>query len=248
MAPAAGQDEGVPQLPGTVLTARWAVLFDMDGTLVDTEPLLHEALSVVLGAAGVPAEAIRPEELRGRDVAENLARLSSLARTPMTTRELYERVSARMLDRLRRGVAPLPGAVGLLRALRGAHVPCALVSSSYRAMVDAVLPSLGADAFAVTLAGDEVRRPKPDPEAYRTAAARLGVAPGNCVIVEDSATGLRSGRAAGCVTVSVVRTGEPVDLAVRDLSELTVRRLAHLVQAGTKQAPGTRRATGTSAP
>ncbi len=217
----------------------------MDGTLVDTEPLLHEALSAVLGAVGVPAAAIRQEELRGRDVAENLARLSSLARTPMTTRELYERVSGRMLDRLRRGVAPLPGAVGLLRALRGAHVPCAMVSSSYRVMLDAVLPSLGADEFAVTLAGDEVRCPKPDPEPYRTAAARLGVAPGNCVVVEDSAAGLRSGRAAGCVTVSVVRTGEPVDLAVRGLSALTVQRLAHLVEAGTAQASEARRATGT---
>ncbi|MGW4551238.1 HAD family hydrolase [Streptomyces violaceorubidus] len=243
MAPAARHDEGVLRLAGAVLTPRWAVLFDMDGTLVDTEPLLLDALSAVLGAAGVPTEEIRPQDLRGRSVAENLARLSVLAPAPMTTRELYERVSARLLDRLRSGTRPLPGALRLLRALRAARVPCALVSSSYRETVDAVLPSLGAAEFAVTLAGDEVTRPKPDPEAYRTAAARLGVTPGHCVVVEDSAAGLRSGRAAGCATVSVARTGEPVTLAVRGLTELTVQRLARLVEPGGRANPGARSAT-----
>ncbi|GGN27833.1 hypothetical protein GCM10011578_063440 [Streptomyces fuscichromogenes] len=177
----------------------------------------------------MPAAAIRPEELRGRSVAENLTRLGGLTRSPMSAQELYARVSGRLLDRLRLGVAPLPGAAGLLGALRRAGVPCALVSSSYRAMVDAVLPSLGRAEFAVTLAGDEVRRPKPDPEPYRTAADRLGVAPGRCVVVEDSSAGLRAGRAAGCVTVSVAPTREPVAVRVRSLSELTVARLAHLV-------------------
>lgn len=206
------------------------MLFDLDGTLVDTEPLLHQSLSAVLGAAGVPASAIRPEELRGRDVAGNLTRLCGLARSPLTPEELYARVSGRMLDRLRLGIAPLPGAVGLLRSLRRARVPCALVSSSYRAMVDAVLPSLGAAEFAVTLAGDEVAHPKPDPEPYRTAAARLGIAPGNCAVVEDSPAGLRSGRAAGCVTVSVTPTAEPVALAVPGLSALSVERLREITE------------------
>lgn len=209
----------------------------MDGTLVDTEALLLDALSEVLAASGVPETALRPEELRGRDVAANLARLTGLMRTPMPERDLYARVSARMLDRLRPGITPLPGAVALLGELRRARVPCALVSSSYRAMVDAVLPSLGPAGFAVTVAGDEVRHPKPHPEAYLTAAARLGLAPGRCAVVEDSSTGLRSGRAAGCVTVAVAPTAEPVALAVPGLTGLTVARLARLV--GSETAPRT---------
>ncbi|WP_329347325.1 HAD family phosphatase [Streptomyces sp. NBC_01261] len=213
------------------------MLFDMDGTLVDTEALLLDALSEVLAASGVPETALRPEELRGRDVAANLARLTGLMRTPMPERDLYARVSARMLDRLRPGITPLPGAVALLGELRRARVPCALVSSSYRAMVDAVLPSLGPAGFAVTVAGDEVRHPKPHPEAYLTAAARLGLAPGRCAVVEDSSTGLRSGRAAGCVTVAVAPTAEPVALAVPGLTGLTVARLARLV--GSETAPRT---------
>ncbi|MET7683031.1 HAD family phosphatase [Streptomyces sp. NPDC005423] len=213
------------------------MLFDLDGTLVDTEPLLHEALLTVLGASGVPAAAIQPEALRGRGVAENLTRLCGLSPSPMSPAQLYGRVSERVLDRLRLGIAPLPGAEGLLRALGRARVPCALVSSSYRAMVDAVLPSLGGAEFAVTVAGDEVRRPKPDPESYRTAAARLGIAPERCVVVEDSSAGLRSGRAAGCVTVSVAPTREPVALGVRGLSELTVERLTRLVDGFSTSVP-----------
>ncbi|MEU4657389.1 HAD family phosphatase [Streptomyces sp. NPDC023723] len=206
------------------------MLFDLDGTLVDTEPLLHQCLSEVLGTAGVPPGAVRPEELRGRDVAGNLARLCGLARPPLDPGELYARVSRRLLDRLRPGIAPLPGAVGLLRSLRRAGVPCALVSSSYRALVDAALPSLGDAAFAVTVAGDEVTHPKPHPEPYLVAAARLGVAPDACVAVEDSAAGLRSGRAAGCATVAVAATAEPVTLAVPDLTALTVARLRETTQ------------------
>ncbi|WTK76339.1 HAD family phosphatase [Streptomyces sp. NBC_01515] len=216
-------------------------MFDMDGTLVDTEVLLLEALAEELAASGVRA-VIRPEELRGRDVAGNLARLTTLMPAPVPAPELYARVEGRVLDRLRLGVVPLPGAVGLLGALRRARVPCALVSSSYRAMVDAVLPSLGGAGFAVTVAGDEVRRPKPDPEAYLTAAARLGIAPGRCVVVEDSPAGLRSGRAAGCVTVAVAPTAEPVALGVPGLTGLTVERLARLVD--TEAAPAGPRGAG----
>jgi len=214
------------------LTAPWAVLFDMDGTLVETEPILGGALLTVFGALGVPASAVASNVVQGCGVAENLARLSALTRPSIRAEELYARVEDRALDRLRTGITPLPGAVDLLRALRLARVACALVSSSYRAMVDAVLPSLGGAEFTVTLAGDEVRCPKPDPECYRTAEARLGVGPERCVVIEDSCAGIRSGLAAGCVLVSVAPTREPVALAVDGLSELTVGRLARLADEG----------------
>ena len=203
----------------------------MDGTLVDTEPILGGALLAVLGELGVPAELVGRTAVQGASVAENLARLSGLTGPALAAQELYERVNGRVLDRLRAGIAPLPGAVELLRTLRRAHVPCALVSSSYRVMVEAVLPSLGPEEFSVTIAGDEVGRPKPDPECYRAAAAELGVEPERCVVVEDSPAGISSGLAAGCVLVAVAPTREPVALAVDGLTGLTVRRLARLVDA-----------------
>jgi HAD superfamily hydrolase (TIGR01509 family) len=204
----------------------------MDGTLVDTEPILGGALLAVFGELGVPAQAVRRNVVPGSSVAENLARLSGLTGSAMRAEDLYARVNSRVLDRLRTGITPLPGAVGLLRALRLERIACGLVSSSYRAMLDAVLPSLGQTEFAVTIAGDEVRRPKPDPEPYRTAAARLGVEPGRCVVIEDSPAGIRSGLAAGCLVISVAPTMEPVALTVDGLCELTVGRLAHLVKGG----------------
>jgi beta-phosphoglucomutase-like phosphatase (HAD superfamily) len=82
-------------------------------------------------------------------------------------------------------------------------VPMALVSSSYRVLVDAALETIGRHWFATTVAGDEVRHGKPHPEPYLTAARRLGVEPATCVVFEDSPTGLAAGEAAGCYCVAM---------------------------------------------
>ncbi|MFD2415053.1 HAD family hydrolase [Amycolatopsis pigmentata] len=213
------------------MTLEWAVLFDLDGTLVDTEGLLREAQLSVLGELGVPASAVPFDELRGQGVAENLARLCALTSSPIEPHELYARVQRRLLTRLRAGVDPLPGADDLLSALRRERVPCALVSSSYRAVIDVVVPSLARAMFTVTIAGDEVEHPKPHSEPYRVAAARLGVPPGRCVVIEDSSAGIRSGLSAGCVVVAVAPARESVALTVDGLSELTVERLRRLAGA-----------------
>jgi HAD superfamily hydrolase (TIGR01509 family) len=96
-----------------------------------------------------------------------------------------------------------PGALELVDALREAGVPTALVSSSYRVLVDAVLVGLGPDRFDFTLAGDEVSRTKPDPEPYLTAAAALGVPPEHCVVFEDAPSGIAAAEAAGCLAIGI---------------------------------------------
>jgi HAD superfamily hydrolase (TIGR01509 family) len=95
------------------------------------------------------------------------------------------------------------GALELLTALHERGVPQALVSASYRALVDAALDTVGRDVFAFTLGGDEVTHAKPHPEAYLTAAAALGADPRQCVVIEDSLTGVESAEAAGCVCVAL---------------------------------------------
>ena len=96
-----------------------------------------------------------------------------------------------------------PGALELLDSFGEAGMPCALVSASYRVLLDAVLARLPADTFQVSVAGDEVDRGKPHPEPYERACQLLGVDARHCVVFEDSATGARSGNAAGALVVAV---------------------------------------------
>ena len=189
-----------------------AVLFDMDGLLVDTEPLWTTAeveLAERLGATWSDDVKARVMGLRLDSAVPVM--LVGLAQVP--TPLLVARTRSALLDRmveLFRGDLPArPGALDLLADLRAAGVPVALVSSSYRVLVDAVLGRLGLSsssgpcAFDVTLAGDEVRQAKPHPEPYLLACARLGVDPTRAVVLEDSPAGLASGTAAGCAVVAV---------------------------------------------
>src|SRR4051794_34227811 len=155
----------------------------MDGLLVDSEPvwtIAEDELAARLGGVFTPA--IKAAMIGTRlDVAvpTMLAHLGSDADPAEGAGWLVARVGA-----LFRAELPLhAGAIELLDSLAAAGVPVALVSSSYRALVDAALETLGADRFAVTVAGDEVRHGKPHPDPYLTAANLLGVDPACCVVV-----------------------------------------------------------------
>ena len=97
----------------------------------------------------------------------------------------------------------MPGAARLLAELAAHEVPTALVSASHRRIIDRVLPSLGPEHFALSVAGDEVARTKPHPDPYLLAAAGLGADPARCAVIEDTATGVAAAEAAGCRVVAV---------------------------------------------
>ena len=131
------------------------------------------------------------------------------------------------------GLSVMPGAQNLLADLAAAGVPQALVSSSYRVLVDAALAT-GLGPFSLTIAGDEVGHGKPHPEPYLTAATRLGVEPVRCVVLEDSPSGVASGEAAGCAVVAVpsvvgvlLQPG-PRRLVARSLADVTTADLRML--------------------
>jgi HAD superfamily hydrolase (TIGR01509 family) len=139
-----------------------------------------------------------------------------------------------MADLLEAGADHRPGADDLLEDLVAAGVPCALVSSSPRVLVDAVLDSVGGDHFVFTIAGDEVARTKPFPDPYLAAVTRFGAAPARCIVLEDSPTGVAAGEAAGCVVVAVP-FAVPIDPApgriiVGSLSELSADGLRSIVE------------------
>lgn len=176
-----------------------AVLFDMDGTLVDTERLWWEAVEEV---AGRPlTEADRPDVL-GRPVEHTAAWLAAATGTPAAA--LADTLHREFADRVRTGVVPRPGALDLLDALAREGVPTALVTASPRAVADTVLEALGgASRFAVSVTADDTEHTKPAPDPYLAACRALGVDPSGCVAVEDTETGVRSAEAAGCAVLAV---------------------------------------------
>ena len=180
-----------------------AVLFDMDGRLVDSEPLWFEverAGMVRLG--GQWGEADQRALIGGsldRTVSWLLAKAAAPASREDVARWLVDEMAALILAR---GLPLQPGAGPLLAALDAVGVPCALVTASSRAIMDAVLTVTGL-SFDVTVCGEDVRRGKPDPEPYLLAAARLGVPAAGCVVLEDSPTGIAAARAAGCPVIAV---------------------------------------------
>ncbi|WP_276209176.1 HAD family phosphatase [Streptomyces sp. S1] len=180
-----------------------AVLFDMDGTLVDTETLWWDATEEVAARLGHRLTAADAPEVVGRaveDTAAHLVRTTGMSGTAG--------VASALTTAFRRRVdagAPLrPGAGRLLAELERAAVPFALVSASPRSVVDAVTGgALARVPFAFTLSADDTARTKPHPDPYRTAARCLGVPVEACVAVEDSPDGTASADAAGCVVLVV---------------------------------------------
>ncbi|GGO16568.1 HAD family hydrolase [Microbispora bryophytorum] len=180
-----------------------AVLFDMDGTLVDTEDLWWDACVEVAGGLGSPLGEADREALFGLSVEDAALHISGGPGAGAVESLLTDAFTRR----LKNGVTMLPGAVALLEALRAAGIPAGLVSASPRPVVDLVLETVGGHRFRLSVAAGDSARNKPAPDPYLAAAARLGVDPAACVAIEDSPTGVASARSAGCAVIVVGPSG-----------------------------------------
>lgn len=192
--------------PGSPLPG--AVLFDMDGLLVETESLWFRAESEVVADLGGLWDGEHAAAMVGGPIERAVAAMIDVAGGAHDVDEVMGALVARMGQLIRN--EPIhwqPGARELLVSLRSERVPCALVSASWRslmeAVLDAVLHDVHDEVFATTVAGDELLRTKPYPDPYLEAARRLGVPPQRCVVLEDSATGSQAGLAAGAFVVAV---------------------------------------------
>lgn len=209
------------------------VLFDMDGLLIDSERLWLAAEHEVMRWLGGPWGPEHQRRLVGGSLDRAVTYMLSLTGPVATPAEVAGRLLAAMAGRLAEGVQMLPGAADLLAEVAAAGVPCALVSSTHRSLMEHALDGIGREYFHVTVAGDEVASTKPDPEPYLRAARLLGVPPGGCVALEDSPAGVTAAEAAGCVTVAVPGVLEVPDApgrtVVGSLTEMSLGRLIGLV-------------------
>ena len=186
-----------------------AVLWDMDGTLVDTEPYwiaTEYAMAEKYGGTWSQEQAL---SLVGNDLLSSGRVLKEAWDLPQSPAEVVEELLDGVVARVEESVPWQPGAPELLAALREAGVPCALVTMSYERFVAPILRHLPPETFRVIVTGDKVEQGKPHPEPYLTAAASLGLEPQDCVAIEDSNTGAKSAEAAGCA-VLVVENHVPV--------------------------------------
>jgi HAD superfamily hydrolase (TIGR01509 family) len=180
-----------------------AVLWDMDGTLVETEPYWIESEFELVERHGGSWSHEHALNLVGNDLLVSGRYIREHAGIDVEPSQIVEELLDKVVARIERAVPWRPGAVELLADLRANDVRCALVTMSYRRFVAPVLAGLPDGTFEVVVTGDAVSQGKPHPEPYEKAAAFLGVDPADTIAIEDSNTGARSAEAAGCRVVVV---------------------------------------------
>jgi len=207
----------------------------MDGLLVDSEPFWFEVETTVMARLGGPWGAEDQQALLGGSLERTVSYL--LAKAPANGGNANRgEVAGWLLDGMldliaTRGLPLLPGAGELVAAVAAAGIPHALVTSSQRSIMQAVLAATGI-RFPVTVCGEDVTHTKPDPEPYLRAAALLGEDPSGCVALEDSPSGVAAAEAAGCLVIAVpnapmpARPGRIVVSSLREVSLATLREAA----------------------
>jgi HAD superfamily hydrolase (TIGR01509 family) len=222
-----------------------AVLWDMDGTLVDTEPYWIAAERRLVAEYGRDWPDHHAHAMVGFDLRDSAAYMIEHGGIDdLSPEEIIDRLLDDVIASVRQRIPWRPGARELLAALVADGVPCGLVTMSWRRFVEPILDALPIGSFSVVVCGDDVDRGKPDPEPYRRAAQLLGVDPIDCMAIEDSPTGVASAVAAGCVTVGVPNVADLSDTrGATIVPSLVDVDLASIWESTHRPSPTRRRAT-----
>jgi HAD superfamily hydrolase (TIGR01509 family) len=210
-----------------------AVFFDMDGLLVDTEPIWFEVETGVMARLGGRWSPEDQGKLVGGSLQATLDYLLGKATHPVPRETLARWMLDGMIAKLRSSsVTPRPGALDLLAEVRTAGIPYALVTSSERVIMEAVFHATGL-SFPVTVCAEDVTRIKPDPEPYLLGTKLLAADPSSCIVLEDSPNGVAAAEAAGCRVIAVPNVvpiqPAPGRIIVPSLADLNVARLREIV-------------------
>ena len=197
------------------------ILFDMDGVLVDSEPLFHKAVNIMVERCG--AAPITEEEnnryLLGTTVEETWIRVKELREVPQTPAELLAGYNEVVKEVLRSDLVPRPGVRDLIAEAQQRGLPIAVASSSLREWVELKLSVIGlTDAFNVKLGGDDIENGKPAPDIYIKAARLIGLEITECVAIEDSPIGLAAASSSGAYTIcTLTDSTRHLDLSAADV-------------------------------
>lgn len=204
-----------------------ALLLDMDGLMVDTEPFYWEVAHRLAREHGKRIGDSSLRKMMGRSRIEAMQILIDEAGIGGTTpEELLARREALLIDRYRAGVEPMAGLLDLLRRFHGL-LKLAVVTSAPQAFADVLLPGIGVSGyFDVVQTGEAIARSKPDPLIYQLAIEQLNVRPEECVVLEDSSAGVASGHAAGAFVIAV-----PSSLTVNEAFPQADARVVNLREA-----------------
>ena len=194
-----------------------AILFDLDGVLIDTEPLYLKATNLVIAQEGAApiSEEENKQRLLGTTVEETWRRVIQMRDLSHQLEHYVEMYDVFVRQVMQEDLVAQPGVVRLIDEARNRGLPIAVASSSLREWIDLKLGAIGLNnAFDLILGGDQVERGKPEPEIYIKAAQGLGVPPEECVAIEDSPTGIAAAVASGAYTVAVwTASTEGLDLS-----------------------------------
>ena len=205
-----------------------AVVFDLDGVLIDSEQVWNEVREALAHERGGRWSERATRDMMGMSSPEWSRYLHDVVGLPESPEEINREVVARMLRRYADGPPWLPGAIEAVKRV-AERWPLGLASSSNRELIDAVLAAGGiAECFRATVSSEEVARGKPAPDVYLEAARRLGVGPERCAAIEDSHNGIRSAKAAGMRCIAIPNPHFPpgdaldeADAVVPTIAELT---------------------------
>ena len=180
-----------------------AVLWDMDGTLVDTEPYWIQAEHELVAEHGGVWNDEFAHQLVGNALEVSAQLIIERSGINLTVPQIIDALLGHVISQVERRVPWRPGARELLGELGELGVPSLLVTMSWRSLADTVVGNLPEGAFAHLVTGDEVSHGKPHPEPYLAAARLVGVEPADCIAIEDSPAGVRSATAAGVPTIAI---------------------------------------------